>query len=108
MITILQEKYGENERFVLSDGKNTLAECVYSFENAEILSVFLAENEDKMFMEDVIRAVLSRLDFAGKTVVTTKITELGDFLTKLGFAESDGIYSIDTGSFFKPCCCDKH
>lgn len=104
MITILHEKRGENECFVLSDGINILAECVYSFENAEILTVSLAPDEDEMFMEDVLRAALSRLDFAGKNTVTTKITELGDFLTKLGFAESDGVYSIETGSFFKPCC----
>ena len=108
MITILQEKRGENECFVLSDGKNVLAECIYSFESSEILSLELLPGEDEMFREDVLRAALSRLDFAGKNIVTTKITELGGFLTKLGFTESDGVYSIDTSSFFKPCCGDKH
>ena len=108
MITILQENRGENEAFVLSDGKNSLAECVYSFDNAEILTLDLVDGEDEMFREDVLRAALSRLDFAGKTTVTTKITELGDFFTKLGFTKNDGVYSIETVSFFKPCCGEDH
>ncbi|MBO5037131.1 MAG: hypothetical protein J6D42_08640 [Clostridia bacterium] len=108
MITILQEKRGEIECFVLSDGKNSLAECIYSFENAEILTLDLFPGEDEMFREDVLRAALSRLDFAGKTTVKTKLTELGDFLTKLGFTEDNGVYLIETGAFFKPCCSEKH
>lgn len=105
MISILQKKRGDNECFVLSDGKNILAECVYSFEHAEILTVDLFNTKDEMFREDVLRAALSRLDFAGKTTVVSKNFELGIFLTKLGFTQENDVYTIDTSSFFKSCPC---
>lgn len=105
MITILNEQKGENELFVLSDGKDKLAECEYSFVKAEILEInAFCENSD-VFCESVLRAALSRLDFSGKTDVISKNPNLCEFLTKIGFEYKDGIGKINTTEFFKKSNC---
>ena len=106
MITILPVKRNENECFVLSDGNKILAECVYSYKDSEIISVSSYDN-DEMLMESVLRAALNHLDNLGKTIVATKITELGPFFSKLGFIEKNGMLYVDTTEFFKTCSCDR-
>ena len=107
MITILQEKRGENECFVVSDNKRRIAECLYSSDNSEIISVsYFDEDFDDIILESVVRATLSKLDFAGKTNVIYKKDELGDFFIKLGFEYNDGLYRINTTEFFNKKHCN--
>ncbi len=105
MITILNEKRGENELFVLSDGKEKLAECEYSFDDAEIFAINVFCEDNNVFRESVLRAALSRLDFAGKTDVISKNPNLCDFLTGIGFEYIDGVGMINTTVFFKNSAC---
>jgi len=107
MISITEKKCGEYGSFVLSDGKSDLAECIYSFENAEIIGLSLSEGEELNFKEAVLRAALSKLDFAGKTKVICNKKELYGYLVQLGFEDEDGTLTVDTTGFFKPCCGEK-
>ena len=105
MITILNENRGEHELFVLSDGKEKLAECEYSFADAEIIAINVFCEDNNVFRESVLRAALSRLDFAGKTAVISKNPNLCDFLTRIGFEFQDGVGKINTTEFFKNTSC---
>ena len=109
MITILNEKRDSNEVFVLSDGVNKLAECEYSLDSAEILyaKAFIENDDTDLLFDSVIRAVLSRLDFAGKTDVISKNPDLRIILTKIGFKLVDGLLTINTTEFFKSTDCNK-
>lgn len=109
MITILNKKTGSNEKFVLSDGVNPLAECEYSLNGAEIISAkVFSENEDSNLLYDsVIRAALSRLDFAGKTEVVSKNPDLRNILTKIGFELENDYLKINTTEFFKNTNCSR-
>jgi len=107
MISVTERKNGEYDSFILTDGKNDLAECIYSFENAEIIDLSLAEGEEQNFKEGVLRAALSKLDFAGKTKVICNKKELYEYLVQLGFEDENGTLTVDTTGFFKPCCGEK-
>ncbi len=109
MITILNEKKGTNELFVLSDGTEMLADCEYSINDAEIISakVYSANEDSNLLYDSLLRAVLSRLDFAGKTKVISKNPDLRDILTKIGFRPGNDCLEIDTTEFFKSTNCNK-
>jgi hypothetical protein len=105
MISILPEKRGNNEAFVVSDGNEKLAECEYSADNSEILNIVVYKENNDLLRESVLRAALSRLDYAGKTDVTSKNPELDKFLTGLGFKKESGVCRINTTEFFKNAPC---
>jgi hypothetical protein len=109
MITILNEKKGTNELFVLSDGTEKLADCEYSMHDAEIISanVYSVNDDSNLLYDSVVRAVLSRLDFAGQTKVISKNPDLCDILTKIGFRSGNDCLEIDTTEFFKSTNCNK-
>ncbi len=92
--------------FVLSmtDGGEWKGYCLYTY-TEERLTIHRTETDDELLAEGLVRAAVN---IANNRAVPTAVCEdvrFADMLRRLGFADDEGVLSVQVQDFFKPCCC---
>ncbi len=104
MIRMLPFDFGEQNAFCLYEDEKLLSKCLYDLETGEIFRIVIKDEAGRPLNVALLKAVLSRMEYAGVEEAWSVNPELFRLLKVMRFRQNGEKVSVPLKGYFDNAC----